>query len=165
MESNVRNMRPQIDPAEAFRSAFMHTKAWGLRCAASFPAMNGMEAAQARAAALEHYYDHEWCSSTTKGLYAAEMAAIDAATIKRGGRVKTASHLRRVIAERDGDDCWLCHEPMGDDCTLEHKVAKTNGGTNALDNLALCHAECNRALGSLPVAAKQSLRAAIEGLA
>jgi 5-methylcytosine-specific restriction endonuclease McrA len=51
--------------------------------------------------------------------------------------------------------CWYCGKKMsiglgtgnGDCCTLEHRMALMNGGTNTIDNIVLCCFECNTKKG------------------
>lgn len=76
---------------------------------------------------------------------------------KRGRNAKLVSRVR----ERDGDDCWYCGDPCGDDATLEHLQPLSLGGNFDLANLALAHSRCNRAVGALPRAAKEAARKAL----
>jgi 5-methylcytosine-specific restriction endonuclease McrA len=65
------------------------------------------------------------------------------------------AHLRA----RDGDDCWLCRRPIREgDATIEHLVARANGGTNDPANLALCHHGCNAHLRDRPLPRKLKMR-------
>lgn len=70
-----------------------------------------------------------------------------------------ASKTRAKLLARDGDDCWFCGKPMGEDCTIEHLVPKSTGGRNALANYALAHRRCNNDAANLPLTAKIELRA------
>jgi hypothetical protein len=71
------------------------------------------------------------------------------------------------IRARDGENCWCCGGKLEFDAqpnskkapTREHLVAQSLGGGNALDNLALCHAGCNRMLADKPLKQKQAIRA------
>ena len=75
--------------------------------------------------------------------------------------------LRERIRARDGDRCWLCEgilsfeaEPNSTRAaTIEHLVARANGGGNEFDNLVLTHPGCNRQLGARPVEQKRAMRA------
>lgn len=49
----------------------------------------------------------------------------------------------QVLLERDGDDCFLCCQALGDDITIDHFVAKSKGGPDHTDNLVLMHKRCN----------------------
>jgi 5-methylcytosine-specific restriction endonuclease McrA len=64
--------------------------------------------------------------------------------------------IARILA-RDGDDCCYCGKPLGDDMTLEHRVAKSRGGSDDLENLKLAHARCNHEVGNLPPDMKDEL--------
>lgn len=76
----------------------------------------------------------------------------------RSGPSKSAVR-RETLRVRDGDDCWFCGLPMGDDCTIEHLVPKSKGGGNNLDNYALAHKACNAAAADKPLVEKIELRA------
>ena len=67
------------------------------------------------------------------------------------------NRLRHII-RRDGNNCWLCGEPMlpiSDECfrpggsipdrapTVDHVVERRNGGTSHLSNLRAAHRACN----------------------
>jgi len=73
---------------------------------------------------------------------------------------------RAALRARDGDDCWLCHRPMrfggppncGKAATIEHRLPVSKGGTDALDNLVLCHVGCNRHLADHPPEQKERMR-------
>lgn len=77
---------------------------------------------------------------------------------KKGGKGKSTSKTRAAIRARDGNDCWFCGKPMGDDCTLEHLVAKAKGGANSLANYALAHRKCNADAADLPLVEKIAMR-------
>ena len=76
----------------------------------------------------------------------------------------------RIIVERlrrrDGQRCWLCHEPIEFDAepnssfspSLEHLLARCLNGPDVDSNLVLCHAKCNRLLGCRPLTHKIKLR-------
>lgn len=76
------------------------------------------------------------------------------------GPRKLSGQAKRLF-ERDGDECWLCGDPLGDDITVEHKQPRALGGTSADENCALCHGGCNRSVGHLPLSAKEAARAQI----
>lgn len=71
------------------------------------------------------------------------------------------------LRARDGDACWLCGQAMDFAAkpnskkapTREHLQPLSVGGTDALDNLVLCHPGCNRQLGDRPRADKEKMRA------
>jgi hypothetical protein len=68
--------------------------------------------------------------------------------------------IARILA-RDGEGCCYCGKPLGDDMTLEHRIAQANGGSDDLENLTLAHAACNRRVGDLPPDMKDELAARI----
>lgn len=74
-------------------------------------------------------------------------------------REKVGDRSRKIgrILARDGDNCCYCKRPLGDDMTLEHRVAQSRGGTDDLGNLKLAHASCNQEVGNLPVDMKDEL--------
>lgn len=71
------------------------------------------------------------------------------------------------LRARDGDHCWLCDGKLDFNAppnskkapTKEHLEAQANGGSDALDNLVLCHPGCNRLLGNRSKADKLKMRA------
>ncbi|QZD86835.1 HNH endonuclease [Qipengyuania psychrotolerans] len=81
---------------------------------------------------------------------------------------RTSKWKKTMIArllERDGFSCWLCGLPMTQPpkkhnkrISLEHLKARSEGGTDDLDNLVLCHQHCNGHLGVRPIADKLKMR-------
>jgi 5-methylcytosine-specific restriction endonuclease McrA len=69
-----------------------------------------------------------------------------------------AEKQRAKLLARDGDECWFCGDPLGDDQTIEHLVPKSAGGRNALANYALAHAKCNHDAADLPLIQKVEMR-------
>lgn len=65
----------------------------------------------------------------------------------------------RTLLARDGELCFLCGLPLGDDITEEHLVPVTHGGPDHLANKVLAHAACNKKMGHLPVMDKLRMRA------
>jgi hypothetical protein len=71
------------------------------------------------------------------------------------------------LRARDGDRCWLCEGMLDFGAipnskkapTIEHVEARANGGTDALENLALCHPGCNKHLANKPKDEKLRIRA------
>lgn len=65
-----------------------------------------------------------------------------------------------------GDDCWWCFKPIDFRAearktqrpSVEHLQPKSKGGTNALDNLRLCHPGCNKQLADRSRTEKEALR-------
>jgi 5-methylcytosine-specific restriction endonuclease McrA len=54
---------------------------------------------------------------------------------------------RTVATQLHGQvPCWLCGEHVSmADATLEHIVARSEGGSSHAENLAISHAACNHA--------------------
>jgi 5-methylcytosine-specific restriction endonuclease McrA len=73
---------------------------------------------------------------------------------------ETAKQRLKLLA-RDGDECWFCGKPMGEDMTIEHLVPRSAGGGNKLANYALAHALCNHAAANKPLVEKIEMRAAM----
>lgn len=73
----------------------------------------------------------------------------------------TARVNRSLVAEirrRDGDDCFYCCTPCGDDATVEHLIPRKVGGGNSTHNLALAHQKCNGLAASMTLVEKVKLR-------
>ena len=80
-----------------------------------------------------------------------------------------AQNLSQIdqLRARDGDLCWLCSGKLDFNAptnskkapTKEHLQAKSEGGSDKLDNLVLCHPGCNKQLGNRPKADKLKVRA------
>lgn len=73
--------------------------------------------------------------------------------------------LVEAVLDRDGDDCFFCGRPMGDDVTIEHLVPKNSGGPDHAANIVLAHRACNHAAGHLHVVGKIGLRDALKSKA
>jgi 5-methylcytosine-specific restriction endonuclease McrA len=79
-------------------------------------------------------------------------------------RSRRADELRQtkftVIVNNQDGNCWYCGTKMGMDCTREHLLSQALGGTNTdpPGNLKAAHADCNIAVGHLPVSDKERLR-------
>lgn len=58
------------------------------------------------------------------------------------------------LLERDGDCCFYCGKPLGDDITIEHLIALSSGGRNVLANMVLAHQKCNNEVGNKPISEK-----------
>lgn len=79
---------------------------------------------------------------------------------KRVRRVKNTAAIRAQLLARDGDCCWFCGKLLAAaESNVEHLIAISQGGTNALANLILAHNECNTKAGNMPVHKKLELRA------
>jgi hypothetical protein len=64
----------------------------------------------------------------------------------------------RSLLARDGDTCFLCCLPLGEDMTVEHLVPLVHGGTHHIANKALAHRVCNLLMGHLSLMEKIRLR-------
>lgn len=70
--------------------------------------------------------------------------------------VNNPRHKRAMLRQRDGNQCWVCGEPMQFDdpahdeyATFEHITRQADKGSDALSNLALSHRACNESRGKL----------------
>lgn len=71
-----------------------------------------------------------------------------------------------ALRERDGDCCSRCRRPMRFDLSRGHDmgpkvellVPASAGGTQALDNLCLCHGRCNSEAADYTLEVKERLR-------
>lgn len=80
--------------------------------------------------------------------------------VKWWKRQRERRRLVRTLLVRDGDQCWLCTRPISRGReTLEHLIAQALGGTDALENLVLCHHGCNVHLKDRPLEQKLKMRA------
>lgn len=73
-------------------------------------------------------------------------------------RSKKSSTTVAALLARDGDDCFLCGQSLGDDITEEHLVPLTSGGTNHIANKALAHGHCNARMSHLSLMEKIGMR-------
>ena len=84
-----------------------------------------------------------------------------------GKKISWSRATRKLLHERDGDNCCICGDPLthmnGDKQrggeTIEHWLAKRLGGTNHIDNLKLAHAKCNRDVGHRTPEQKEQIAA------
>jgi hypothetical protein len=75
------------------------------------------------------------------------------------GNQKKRSRKVAKLRARDGFACFYCDEIMKNaDTTIEHLVAKADGGTDHPSNLVLAHADCNEMAANMPVIGKVLLR-------
>lgn len=77
--------------------------------------------------------------------------------------VATARKQRRpveveTLLRRDGDRCFLCRQPLGEDITIEHLVAVVHGGPQHIANKVLAHERCNQRMHHLSVMEKIAMR-------
>ena len=68
-----------------------------------------------------------------------------------GGR--RASNLRRLVAATYGLRCHLCGQQIASYAEMEadHVVPRSQGGSDALDNLRPAHGHCNQRRGTQPI--------------
>lgn len=73
---------------------------------------------------------------------------------------RSIRYLIEAIKNRDGEGCFFCCNPFTAENpeTIEHLLALTSGGSNAIANLALAHEECNMKAGSLSIMEKIRMR-------
>lgn len=62
------------------------------------------------------------------------------------------------ILKRDGDSCFYCGKPMGEDKTEEHLLSLTHGGSYRMANMVLAHSSCNAQAGHMAIIDKVKLR-------
>ncbi len=68
------------------------------------------------------------------------------------------------MLERDGELCFACHKPLGDDITREHLLPKSLKAGESLHNKVLMHQECNQRLADLPLGHKIDLIITMRGV-
>jgi len=71
------------------------------------------------------------------------------APVSTGRKVYVKQKVK--LLERDGDRCFYCGKPVGEDITVEHLIPLTSGGTNLLSNMVLAHFKCNQEQGFKPL--------------
>ena len=76
------------------------------------------------------------------------------------GRKSDYKKFKAVLLQRDGDRCFYCNLPLGEDISLEHLIPLTAQGPNLLSNMALAHENCNKQQGHKPLFEK--VRFAVE---
>lgn len=76
------------------------------------------------------------------------------------GRKKTYVKEKVALLGRDGDNCFLCGQPLLTDITVEHLLPLVAGGKNTLANMVLVHEQCNFELGTKSI--YQKVQMAIE---
>ena len=74
--------------------------------------------------------------------------------VARPRQLRTEDRKRKVKSLRKlglGEFCCWCLRPFSatNPPTLEHLTPLRDGGSNALDNLALAHRECNEGMGRI----------------
>ena len=71
--------------------------------------------------------------------------------------VSNPGDRRQQLRERDGDNCWICGEPMDFTApphyklavTIDHVIPRAAGGRSLLKNLRLAHSKCNNRKGAV----------------
>lgn len=102
---------------------------------------------------------HPFKKMNPRPLKAAEAAKLKADfEAKRTPGPRTVLNKIQQLMARDGINCWLCHEPLGTDISLEHLCPTSVGGPNHMHNYVLTHKACNRRLDNKPVAEKVRMR-------
>lgn len=67
------------------------------------------------------------------------------------GRKNSYKREKSQILERDGDLCFFCNKPLENDLSLDHLLALSRGGRDALPNMVLMHEKCNNDLDNIPL--------------
>jgi hypothetical protein len=76
-----------------------------------------------------------------------------------GNQKKKRKRKVARLRARDGSVCFYCGEIVpNDDTTIEHLVAKSDGGSDHPSNLVLAHSRCNEMAADKPVIEKVLLR-------
>lgn len=68
------------------------------------------------------------------------------------------SQIRIALMDRDGIECWFCGDVLGCYATIEHLIARSNGGPDTLENMVLAHERCNQIASNRSLSAKIMLR-------
>lgn len=61
---------------------------------------------------------------------------------------KRREEVKNSLYARDGNNCGICRKLLGAKSTIDHKIAKSKGGSNRRENLQLAHKLCNRKKGN-----------------
>jgi len=67
--------------------------------------------------------------------------------MKRHGTLQ--QHRRAAVFRRDGYKCVYCPCTDRTKLTIDHKVARSKGGSNRFNNLQTCCIDCNKAKGAM----------------
>lgn len=117
------------------------------------PCSNDYEALRFRGNAVGVVYK----SGKTSGLYTDKAILCfknnkkwDGRPIKTG-RKNSYRRQKAIILKRDGDNCFYCGNPLGDDITIEHLISLSSGGSNSISNMVLAHEGCNQAMNNRPI--------------
>jgi len=79
--------------------------------------------------------------------------------INRVNRRVTKKEIMYGLIARDGKNCCYCDNPLDmEKATIEHFLDIAKGGSNHINNLALCCKKCNGRVLAMPVLGKMKLR-------
>ena len=68
---------------------------------------------------------------------------------------KQKPNFKKMLIDRDGLSCFYTGKQMGaDDCTIEHLIPLSKGGTDNLHNMVLCEKSINHEMADLPLVCK-----------
>ncbi len=88
--------------------------------------------------------------------------AVEQASPQPAKSPRAGKRRRRLVAqlrERDGDSCFFCLRIMErEQMTVEHLLARHEGGSDSKANLVLAHKLCNEAVGHLALIEKIKIR-------
>lgn len=79
----------------------------------------------------------------------------------RPKKLPKRSNKHELVLARDGNLCFYCGQPLGDDVTMEHLIPTSQGGPNTIHNLVACHAACNLQAGPKSLLQKLAIRDAL----
>lgn len=81
----------------------------------------------------------------------------------KGFKSRTKRTLRPLLLRRDGPNCQICELPFTEtnEATIDHRLERSRGGKNDLDNLMLTHQTCNHHRTNNPHRIKIILREAL----
>lgn len=83
-----------------------------------------------------------------------EGVAWDGKPRKLRGRTKQEKSIVNRLLKRDGDKCFYCLYPLGNNVTKEHLVPISHNGPDRIDNMVLAHSQCNNSMGSKSIIEK-----------
>ena len=111
-------------------------------------------------------YGRKFCSSQCADAYRAtdalDMAEAFRKELNLGAATGYLHALYRYLADRDGDECYLCGRRVNLERkgskgpSVDHLIPRSHGGTHDLANVALVHKSCNSRKGNRP--ANEQLR-------
>lgn len=93
----------------------------------------------------------------TSGQYASNAVSCYKRNVKWDGgpnklsRKGSYKKQRAKLRERDGDNCFYCGKPLGEDETFEHILELNQGGKNSISNGVLAHQKCNNDVEGMTV--------------